>query len=463
MKKIILIIGAGLLLASCNKFSDINVNPNLPTQASNTQLIANAALYLPNLSSSPQGEYFAQYLSETQYPSLSLFTQVSASFYGIYQGPLMNLDTVLHSTTFNVMEGPVANQLAVAKILKAYYYWHITDRWGDVPYTEALRGKAKFTPQYDTQKVIYDSLFTLLDDATKMIVSGDIINDIVYQGKMDKWKKLANTVRLLMALRLSEKDAAKAQDQFNKALTGGIMTSNDDNLVFKHLAEAANENYWYDQIKDQNRKWWAISTTLMDKMKPVGDPRLPIYANKNSSGQYVGLEYGKPDGLSTTAFSLLGAAIWKQDAPIYLVTYAQALFAKAEAAKRGWIAGGDVEAETNYKLALEHSVRMWNNNDTTGLGVFRSYAGIAYAPATGLEQIATQRWVHLFMHGFEGWAEWRRTGFPTLLKPGGKEIPTRQGYPTDEPFKNKVNYQNAINSQFNGADDLYGKVWWDKP
>ncbi|HUP14220.1 MAG TPA: SusD/RagB family nutrient-binding outer membrane lipoprotein, partial [Niastella sp.] len=282
MKKIILIIGAGLLLASCNKFSDINVNPNQPSQASNTQLIANAELYLPNLSSSPQGEYFAQYLSETQYPSLSLFTQVSASFYGIYQGPLMNLDTVLHSKSLNALEGPIANQLAVAKILKAYYFWHITDRWGDVPYTEALRGIGKLTPQYDTQKVIYDSLFTLLDDASKMIVAGDIINDIIYQGKMDKWKKLANTIRLLMALRLSEKDAAKGQDQFNKALAGGIMTSNADNLVFKHLAEAANENYWYDQISDQNRKWWAISTTLMDKMKPAGDPRLPVYANKNS-------------------------------------------------------------------------------------------------------------------------------------------------------------------------------------
>jgi Starch-binding associating with outer membrane len=463
MKKFIIIAGVGLLLGSCSKFGDINENPNLPTETNNTQLIANAELYLSNLSSSPQGEYFAQYLSETQYPNLSLYNQVSASFYGIYQGPLMNLDSVLRSTKLNAIEGPIANQLAVAKILKAYYFWHTTDRWGDIPYKDALKGSADLTPEYDTQKSIYDSLFLLLDNANTTIVAGDILNDIIYLGKMDKWRKLANTIRLLMALRISEVDPVKAKDEFIKALAGGIMTSNADNLVFKHLAEAANENYWYDQIKDQGRQWWALSTVLVDKMKPAGDPRLPIYGNKNSSGQYVGLEPGRLDGLSTTAFSLLGSAIWKQDAPIYLVTYAQALFAKAEAAKRGWIAGGDVEAEANYKLAIEHSVRQWNNNDTTGLSAMRNHESVAYTPASAMERIATQRWVHLFMHGYEAWAEWRRTGYPVLTKPGGKDVPTRQGYPTDEQFKNKVNYDKAVQTQFSGNDGLYGKLWWDKP
>jgi hypothetical protein len=464
MKNIFLLITIVFVAASCTKFNEnINRDPNLPSTASNTQLIANAQLYLPNVSSAPQGEYNAQFLSETQYPNLSLYNQVSHSFYGFYLGPLMNLEAVLTSTTLNGNEGPVNNQLAVAKILKAYYFWHMTDRWGDIPYSQALKGKGDFTPKYDTQKDIYDSLFILLDQANNMIVAGNISNDIIYGGDMTKWKKLANTIRMLMALRLSEVDANKGKDEFNKALNAGPMTSNADNFIFKHLAEAANQNYWYDQVVRQSRKWWALSETLVAKMKPVGDPRLAIYGDKNTVGDYVGLEFGKTDNIATVDFSLLGATIIKQDAPIYLVTYAQSLFAKAEAAKRGWITGGDAVAKTNYDLAIEQSVRQWNNNSITGLAAMMARPEIAYDPAKALEQIATQRWVHLFMNGYEAWAEWRRTGFPVLTLPQGKQIPLRQGYPVDEQFNNKDNWKEAVQRQFGGNDDLYGKVWWDKP
>lgn len=464
MKNIFFLFIAALLAGGCNKFNEnINRDPNLPSTASNTQLIANAELYLPNVSSAQQAVFNAQFLSETQYPNLSLYNQVSHSFYGFYTGPLMNLETVLTSTNLNGNEGPVANQLAVARILKAFYFWHMTDRWGDIPYSQALKGKKDFTPKYDMQKDIYDSLFILLEQASNMIVAGNISNDIVYGGDMTKWKKLANSMRMLMALRLSEVDATKGKDEFNKALNAGVMTANTDNFTFKHLAEAANQNYWYAQVVGLNRKWWALSETLVSKMKPVGDPRLPIYGDKNTVGDYIGLEYGKTDNIGSVDFSLLGAAIIKQDAPVYLVTYAQTLFARAEAARRGWIAGGDATAKTNYDLAIEQSVRQWNNNSITGLAAMMARPEIAYDPAKALEQIATQRWVHLFMNGYEAWAEWRRTGFPALVNPQGKQVPTRQGYPVDEQFNNTENWKEAVQRQFGGKDDLYGKVWWDKP
>src|SRR5690606_4344026 len=104
-----------LLLLSCNKFDeDINTDYNNPSGARATQLIANAQLYLPDISASPQGEYHAQYLSETQYPNLSLFNTVSFSFYGWYQGPLMNLEKILANPDIaNGNDGPVVNQLAI--------------------------------------------------------------------------------------------------------------------------------------------------------------------------------------------------------------------------------------------------------------------------------------------------------------------------------------------------------------
>ena len=133
-KTYIILMLSSFFLWSCDNFDDeININPNLPNQASGTQLIASAQLSLPELSASPKGEFMAQYLAETQYVGQSLYPQESTSFYDWYQGPLMDLETVITSDDLNANEGPVANQVAVAKILKAYYFWNITDRWGDVP------------------------------------------------------------------------------------------------------------------------------------------------------------------------------------------------------------------------------------------------------------------------------------------------------------------------------------------
>jgi hypothetical protein len=464
MKKINLILVAAVLFVGCRKFDeDINVNPNLPSKASGTQLIANSALFLPGLSSSPQGEFHAQYLAETQYPGASLYPEGGTSFYGLYQGPLINLQQVLNSE-LTPTEGPVANQQAVAKILKAYFIWHITDRWGDVPYTEALQGAEDFTPQYDKQEVIYDSIFKLLSEANAQIVAGNISNDIIYGGDINKWKRLGNSIHLLAALRISEVNSAKGSSEFNTALSNGVMGANTDNFVFKHLSDAANQSYWYGQIVNQNREWWALTETLVDYMNPKNDPRLPIYGKKNNVNIYKGLEFGTTVGLpNTTGVSLLGNAIYAQNAPIALVTYAQVLFAKAEAAKRGWIPGGDATAKTNYDLAIEQSIRQWTGG-TTGLAAYMLAPGVAYDPANAIEQIANERYIHLFMHGFEAWAEWRRTGYPdNLVSPSGKAVPLRHSYPPNEVFNNTENYDAAVQSQFGGQDGLYGKVWWDKP
>jgi hypothetical protein len=463
MKKIYSILAVGLLLTACNKFdADINTNPNLPNKASGAQLINNSILSLPTLSSSPQAEFHGQYLSETQYPGGSLYPDGGTNFYSLYQGPLINLQKVLTSE-LTPTEGPVVNQIAVAKILKAYYFWHITDRWGDVPYTESLKGQENFSPVYDKQEVIYDSIFKMLSDANAMIVTGNIANDIIYGGDIGKWKRLGNSIHLLAALRLSQVNATKANAEFNKALTDGVMTANTDNLVFKHLADANNQSYWYGQVVNQNREWWALTETLVDYMNPVNDPRLAIYGKKTSTNIYKGLPFGTTVGLpNTTGVSLMGTAIYAQNAPIYLVTYAQVLFAKAEAALRGWIPGGDATAKTNYDLAIDQSVRQWTGSNT-GVAALMASPGITYDPATSMKQIGMQRWVHLFMHGYEAWAEWRRTGFPdNLVKPGGREIPLRHSYPPNEVFNNAVNYQDAVQRQFSGTDGLYGKVWWDK-
>ncbi|RYF85488.1 MAG: SusD/RagB family nutrient-binding outer membrane lipoprotein, partial [Chitinophagaceae bacterium] len=443
------------------------IDPNSPTKASGTQLIASAERWLPDMSSSPFGVHYPQHLSNTSFTDNSRYTTINFDFSPWYRGPLKDLETVL-SSTLDANEGPVANQVAVAKILKAYFFWHITDRWGDVPYSEALKGRDNFTPRYDKQKDIYDSLFLLLDQANAGIVSGNIKNDIMFNGDINKWKRFGNTIHMLMALRLSKVDAIKGAAEFNKAITNGVMGANTDNFAYPHLADAANENYWYNSFTRLGRNWFAVSAPVVDYMQPLNDPRLPVYANKNTAGNYVGLPYGLPGSTTVVInnFSLLGSGIRLQNSPVYLVTYAQALFARAEAAKLGWIAGGDITAKTNYDLAIQNSILQWTGSTTT-VPAYLAQVGVAYDPLNAIQQIATQRWVHLFLHGYEAWAEWRRTGYPLLTAaPGanGNRIPRREGYPLIEASNNTVNYNAAIAAlPYDGADDLNARVWWDKP
>lgn len=467
---IYLFLIGSVLLCSCTKFNDsINTDPNNPTKASGTQLIANAELSLPGIGSSPYGVHYPQYLSNTSFTDNSRYTTINFNFYSLYTGPLMNLENAINSE-LSANEGPVPNQIAVAKILKAYFYWHMTDRWGPLPYTTALKGKDNFTPAYDNQQSIYNSLFTLLDEANATIVTtnGTVKNDIVYGGDINKWKKLGNTIHLLMALRLSKVDAAKGAAEFNKAVTNGIMTANSDNLSYPHLLEQNNENYWYNQFTRLGRNWFALSKPLVDYMLPLNDPRLAIYGNKNTAGNYVGLEYGKavPNSNDINNVSLLGSSLRQQNSAVALVTYAQALFAVAEAAKLGWVTGGDATAKINYDLAIQNSISQWTGS-TTGAATFLAQVGVQYNAANAIQQIAYQRWVHLFLHGYEGWAEWRRTGYPILVAAAGAngdKIPRREGYPTQERANNTTNYNAAVAAfPYSGADDLNARVWWDKP
>ncbi|HEY0039122.1 MAG TPA: SusD/RagB family nutrient-binding outer membrane lipoprotein, partial [Flavisolibacter sp.] len=280
------------------------------------------------------------------------------------------------------------------------------------------------------------------------------------------WKRFGNTVRMLMALRLSKVDPAKGAAEFNTAVSNGVMAANTDNFTYQHLADANNENFWYTQMGRMGRLWYAVSRPLVDTMQSSNDPRLPVFADKNSAGNYVGLAYGQTSTVTPSSVSLLGSSLRLPNSPVYLVTYAQSLFARAEAAKLGWITGGDATAKTHYETAIQASIAQWTGS-TTGVAAFLAQPKIVYDPANAIKQIAIQRWVHLFLHGYEAWAEWRRTGFPLLVAaPGanGNQIPRREAYPTIERSNNTANYNEAVSRlPYGGTDDLNARVWWDKP
>src|SRR5690606_23993485 len=111
---------------------------------------------------------------------------------------------------------------------------------------------------------------------------------------------------------------------------------------------------------------------------------------------------------------------------------------------------------------IENSLLQWTGS-AAALPDLLANPEVKFDQSRALEQIANQRWVHLFMHGYEAWAEYRRTGYPNnFVKPNGVDVPNRLSYPDNESFNNRVNFDSAVQSQFGGEDSIYGKLWWAK-
>ena len=194
------------------------------------------------------------------------------------------------------------------------------------------------------------------------------------------------------------------------------------------------------------------------------DPRLAVYAELNDVGVYQGIPNGinglADVGLTNAGTSPIGVLYASSDAPAFMMTYAEVEFIRAEVAARGWIADN---ASTAYDKAITVSMEQ---NGITGSSVttFLASANIPYVPATGLAQIATQKWIALYGQSIEAWTNWRRTGFPdipvALNDKNGGVIPRRLTYGSIEATTNATHVNEAVANQ--GGAELSNRVWWDK-
>jgi hypothetical protein len=401
------------------------------------------------------------------------------------------------------------NLYHVARIMKVLIFHRITDLYGDVPYKEAGLGYYNnlFTPLYDRQEDIYlDMLQELEDAAAKLdpVRQRPGTGDLIYRGAPDniiKWKRLAHALMLRLAMRMVKKNAALAKVWSEKAYTGGVFTSNDDNAYVVHdLAGGRNTvnrnsnilgGEWNATGWDRgsnSKKEVFLSETFIDFFKTNFDPRLRylalVRANGNTSpGQQQGLPNGYDQNRGATDISaapgypgdidkystIRGDVMLKLNGPTELVTYAQCEFLLAEAAQRGWNVGAS--ASTHYANGVTAAMTQFQQYDPGAVipeGAITSYlAAHPYDAVIGLEQINTQYWAASFLDWYETWANWRRSGYPELKPvnyPGNAtngQIPRRMLYPSSEAANNSNNYQAALNRQ--GANDFMTRVWWDVP
>ena len=462
-----------LLVTSCDSvdFGDVNIDPNNPSKASTAALFTSAQRSMTRILTDTRPNLYVQYITNGQYEDESIYASVNFSYNSFYTGSLNNLNRIIEfntdtSTSIDAQKnGSNANQIATARLMKAFIFQHITDRWGMVPYSEALQGFENTTPVFDTQEAIYNDLFTEIDAALDSMDSGSgPSGDIIFGGDMEQWAIFANTLKMNMALRLSKKfpgSTELASKKFNEAYASAI-SSNGENIKFTFLSDENNDSPWEDRFL--TRKDYLMADTFVDALIGTGtnvvpeDPRLAKYASvSENTGVFVGAPYGSVNSVTAKYSFITDDIIYNKEAPAYIYTYSQVMFNIAEARELGWISGS---AEKAYNSAIEASMLQWGVTPAdiaTYMGKRPAYSGVA--------DISYQKWVSLFLQGYEGWNDWRRQGTngvtltaPSNYQNGGGNIPNRQGYGINEKTQNEDNYNAAVSVQ--GADNLQTKVWW---
>lgn len=406
-----------------------------------------------------------------------------------YSNEMKSIVDVLEKTNGD----PAAvNMNAVAKIMKVMVAQRLTDIYGDVPYSEAGLGFSKgiVTPKYDKQQDIYNAFFKELGEAFTQLNAngGDVKGDLFYNGDITKWKKLANTMRLRLAMRISEVSPVEAEKQAKAAFQNGVFESNADNCVMHHLDFPFNDTpgaldfrgngLSYAFIGNENGDHF--SSLMIDFLRTNGDPRLPMLATPKTGSAnwgppapgeelYVGnipgvFQCEMPGG--SNAISGIQPYLKLKTTPFLHVSYSESQLLLAEAAFRGWITGA---AADYYKKGVEGGIKqleVYGAPAASQAAINTYLSAKPLAAGTEKEQIATQLWVTYLFNSIEAYSNWRRTGYPHLLaitNPDSETqgvTPTRLYYPNDEMQKNSKNYLEAL-SRMGGTNDWLNKVWWD--
>lgn len=484
-------------VAACNndKITTVNQNPNNPTDAPAGAVFTNAAVsavgrWLGGGYDLRGTEFVAQHLAEVQYPDEDRYARLNASstqgyFEGAYSGELEDFRKVINKGLAEKAPGLYGPALT----MRTWSFGYLTDSWGDVPYSEALRGDTaggSLTPKYDAQKDIYADFFkVLLKAATDMKAdaAGPTLGsaDPIYGGDEGSWAKFANSLHARFALRLVNTDAATASTELRAALAapGGVIETNADNATLAWPGDGIFDNPWASNFKtrDDHR----LSQTLINIIVPNNDPRVPVYAmpTVDDPSKYAGMPNGltasvagtyfntasRPGAIfypGATAYGTYGGGGAKQ--PSYLMTAAEVLFIKAEAAERGLGGLAAGQAAAFYRAAISASMAQWGVS-TANATSYLAQPGVTYAGGVaGLKQIAREKWVALYTDGGQAWAEWRRTCTPNTIVAGPAAVvnyvPRRFFYSSNEISINAANLSAAIARQ--GADNFATRVYWDK-
>ncbi|MBD3628809.1 SusD/RagB family nutrient-binding outer membrane lipoprotein [Cyclobacterium sp.] len=474
-----LMLGLFLLVGSCTEeFEEINTDPNNPVTIS-------PALLLPNAIQVSVDRYWGhstrferlnidaamcwiQHLARNIYINAEgdtyeiPITVSTGTWDNLYNSSLVNLEQVIELAG----EGGAfqnRNYEGIALVMKAFTFSYLTDVFGPIPYSNALKGAADEpvnSPDYDSMEEIYAGVLEDLKMANeKLTIGGPAVNgDIMFDGDILRWKKFANSLRIKLANRQAAKKPAESraimQEILSSPETFPIFTGNDDYAQLNHANVIGSRNKMFDVFS--TRSDWNISTTLIDKLLELDDDRISVYALPLADGSFAGLPNGLTDAAaSSISASTIGQKFLDPEAPSILMTYSELMFILAEAALEGDIAGDHMDY---LEMAISGSF------EQHGLEMPADY--ISRLGNVDKEAIMTQKWIALFGQGIEAWTEYRRTGFPQMPTPDPNAIfvndgvlPTRIEYPPSEYSLNMTNLEEGI-QMLGGGDNMRTRLWW---
>ncbi|MDH7463864.1 SusD/RagB family nutrient-binding outer membrane lipoprotein [Chitinophagaceae bacterium 26-R-25] len=468
------IIAAFLSIASitsCKKTLDVNNDPN----AFSDGLITPASL-LPsievNLAYALGGDATRITASLTQHYAGHRSQPLDYAQYNINPSSTdtywQNMYTVVLTNTNKMIakarQAGDSTYVGVGQIIEAYAFSVLTDMYGDIPFSDALQFAGDMTPAYDKQKDIYNGLFKMLDNGianVKISAATSITGDMIYR-KPANWEKFANSVKLRLYNHLSATQPNGVTDFLNTNPV--LITANSDNAKVIFGITQANANPIYQMDVTSGRTDEAVCATLVDKMKALNDPRIPVYFNvvqnngQGYQGQYRGnAPGGSQDDASKNLYSRVGTYYASISSPVILMSAAEVQYIIAEAR----VNSGD---QTAAKQAYETAI----TNDFEMLGLSASTAGYLSNPDVAfdgtLKRVMEQKWVTMYQATYESWTDWRRTGFPELHPAvnnyTSNVIPVRIPYPQSEINLNAKSLQNGPGIPV-PYKSLKVPVWWN--
>ena len=492
MKNIfILVIMLTLALSSCQKFSELEKDPNRPGQVP-PSLVFTKVVY--NLYYSP-------------WSSVQKWNQFWCSNYAYYGDQTYDWTY----TSFNYSQLKDVNKMieeakrvglpennsysALGKFFKAYYFVDMSMRLGDLPLTDALKSLDNTKPKYDTQKSVFKQSLTWLEESNNDLqllinqLDNSLTGDFMLGNDLKKWQKVVNTYKLRILISLSKKDSdadLNIKKLFSDVISNPakypVMASQDDNLKFPY--NSVTDKYPFNQDNyGQTATRNNMSATYLNTLASLKDPRTFIVADPAPAklkagltaadfGAYVGASSGESlDDMSTKMLKGEYSAISKSKyyssyfgEPCIQIGYPEMCFNIAEAINRGWITGN---AEDFYINGIKASWTFHGANVDANWNTYYAQSTVKYSntAATGLSQILTQKYLAFFQNsGWEAYNNYRRTGVPAFLTGVGTgnsgRIAKRWKYPSSERTTNLENYNAALNSQFGGqTDDINADMW----
>lgn len=474
MKKYTIILLLFLWWVSGCDFKDKNIDPNNLTgdKLDISQRLPSVEYYLASMLGGRLpfsiGNTMGQVIYQQGNTQLNsyIYSASDPSKVGLWNDLYSNI--MFNAKTLDNESGNNSVYKALAKIIYCFALSYATDVWGDVP-NEQIFQKAEYpNPKFDSQETIYTFIQNELDIAIGLLNNPQGIsptsNDYIYNGDVNKWKRLAYSLKARLYIHLVNVDVeaySKADASLKNALTG-----NQDNAVIFFQSTGTNQQVhplYYERTGGTNT---LVDTRFSDLLTARRDPRLRFYTSV------------KIDLSTGGKRALYGPFVSSPDSYSALFTYEECLFIKAEILLH---TEGRTAAEPVFKDAILSSLQRvcaktvgssdsTSNNLVSGIPdtstVIKNYLSrygnidtMSLSDEDAWNTLFEQKYIALFLQP-EVWNDYRRSsryvpnvdGLPKIIPRAGTVIPKRYMYPFNE-----TNY----NTSAPPDPGIFTSVWWD--